>query len=76
MVVLTKDRLAQAGWRRVITGRFLSGFSQLMLSAQAPGTQVKPHRLTVSNYGGRVNIRQPLTISVTFGMAYIVTELR
>ena len=46
-----------------------------MLTAQASSAQVKLFGLTIYNDANRVDIRHPATISVTFGMAHIMTEL-
>lgn len=59
-----------------LTGGTLPAFSQLMLGAQAPGTQVEAHPLTILDDSSRVYIRQPLTVGVSHGMAYIMTKLR
>ena len=47
-----------------------------MLVAQAPGAQIESFRLPVNNNGNWVNVRHPATISVAFGVAYIMAELR
>jgi len=47
-----------------------------MLVTEAPGAQVKPFRLSVYNDGGGMNVGYPAPISVAFGMADIMTELR
>ena len=46
-----------------------------MLSAQAPGAQVKPLGLTIYYHRRRVNIGQPLTIGMPLGVTHIMTEL-
>ncbi len=47
-----------------------------MLVTEAPGTQVKPFRLSVNNDRGGMNIGYPAPIGVALGMADIMTELR
>ena len=47
-----------------------------MLTAQASGAQVKSFGSTIYNDSNWVNVRHPATVSSSFGMAYIVTELR
>jgi len=46
-----------------------------MLSTQAPGAQVELFFFAIYNDGGWMNIRHPATISMAFGVAYIMTEL-
>ena len=55
---------------------FLCSFSNLMLTAQASGAQVKSFLLTIYNDSNRVNIRQPAPFGVAFRMTHSVTELR
>ena len=56
-------------------GKVLSGPNQLVLGAQAPGTQLKLYLTTVSHNGDRMYIRFPVPLGVPLGMADIVTKL-
>ena len=53
----------------------LPGLSHFMLTAQAPGAQVEPLRLTIHDDCGRMNIWNPAPVGMTLGMAHIMTEL-
>jgi hypothetical protein len=46
-----------------------------MLTAQAPGTQVKPFWLAVYYDGSGMNIGHPAAVGVALGVADIMTEL-
>jgi len=46
-----------------------------MLSAQASGAQVESFLFTIYNNSNWVNIRYPATLSMVFGVAYIMTKL-
>jgi hypothetical protein len=47
-----------------------------MLSTQAPGAQVEPFWFAIYKNGSRVNIGHPAALSMTLGMAHIITKLR
>ena len=47
-----------------------------MLATQASGAQVKPFRLAIDNNGGWLDVWHPAAVSVAFGVADIMTELR
>ena len=47
-----------------------------MLGAQASGTKVESLELSVYNDSNRVNIRQPPSISMAFGVTYIMAKLK
>jgi len=49
---------------------------QLILAAQAPGTDLKPFLLAVNNDFSTMNIRHPPSLRVTFRMAHIESCLR
>ena len=53
----------------------LYSFRHFVLGAQASSAEVKSFLLTIYNDSSRVNIRHPATISMTFGVAHIMTEL-
>ena len=46
-----------------------------MLTAQAPGAQVKAFLLTVNFDSGGMNIGHPAAVGVALGVADIMTEL-
>jgi hypothetical protein len=46
-----------------------------MLSAQAAGTQVKLLRFSFDHNSGWLNIRQPASSCMLFGVAYPITEV-
>jgi len=52
------------------------GFGHFVLCPQAPGAQVKVLHLAINEDGGGVNISCPAPVSMAFGVADIMTELR
>jgi hypothetical protein len=46
-----------------------------MLTAQAAGTQIKLFWFSINNDSGFLNIRQPASSGMLFGVAYPVTEV-
>jgi len=48
---------------------------QLMLSAQASHTDIKPPLLATNNYSSFTNMRQPASFGVTLGMTHLLTKL-
>ena len=51
-------------------------FGYLVLGTQAPGAQVKMLHLAIDEDSGGVNISCPAPVSMAFGVADIMTELR
>ena len=46
-----------------------------MLTAQAPGAQIKSPGMAINNEANRVNVGHPVTVGVAFGVAHVMTEL-
>ena len=47
-----------------------------MLSTQTPGAQVEPFWFAIYNNGRRVDVGHPAAVSMTLGVAHIMTKLR
>ena len=52
------------------------GFNSLILSSQAPGTQVEPFCLAINNNFSGMDIRRKAAVGVPLGVTDIMTEHR